>query len=197
MLQREAFLGGVRRRFGSSELIEVTGLELVSVSFAENRRDELGQALQESEGLNLPAPGQSTVSSDGRVKLFWMAPDQLLAVASENRSNGGGFAAGARSLSVEVMRSLSRNAGFYTDQSDNWCALRLSGIEVIPALERICPLDLHDSRFPVGSVGRTVIEHLHTVIHRENGQQYLLLSTSSSAQSFLHAIETSLRNVTL
>ena len=60
-------------------------------------------------------------------------------------------------------------------------------------LERLCPLDLHESAFPVGAAQRTVMEHMGAVILREGTDEFLLLSASSSAASFLHAVKTSIR----
>ena len=42
---------------------------------------------------------------------------------------------------------------------------------------------------------RTVMEHLGVLILRTGEDDYLLLSASSSAKSFLHAVEVSLTNV--
>ena len=70
--------------------------------------------------------------------------------------------------------------------------LELAGPGAIAALERICPLDLHDSAFPVGAAGRTTMEHMSAVIIRTGPDTFLLLSASSSGMSFLHALETSL-----
>jgi methylglutamate dehydrogenase subunit D len=39
------------------------------------------------------------------------------------------------------------------------------------------------------------MEHLGTILLREADDRFLLMSASSSARSFLHGLETSLRNV--
>ena len=74
--------------------------------------------------------------------------------------------------------------------------LRLRGEKAREALERICLLDLDESAFQVGDAARTAMEHLGTVILREGSDCFLLMSAGSSAKSFLHAVETSVRNVT-
>ena len=53
-----------------------------------------------------------------------------------------------------------------------------------------------DEAFGDGRVARTVMEHLGVIIHRESDGTYLLMSASSSAESFLHAVETSIKYVT-
>jgi sarcosine oxidase subunit gamma len=40
------------------------------------------------------------------------------------------------------------------------------------------------------------MEHLGTIVLRDGTDSFLLLSAHSSAESFLHAVETSIRNVT-
>ena len=82
-----------------------------------------------------------------------------------------------------------------TLQSDNWVGVRISGTRSRDALERICPLDLHPDVFGIDQVARTVMEHLGVIILREDKDSFLMLSASSSAKSFLHAIETSIHNV--
>ena len=39
------------------------------------------------------------------------------------------------------------------------------------------------------------MEHMGAIIHREGTDRFLLLSASSSARSFLHAVEASLEHV--
>ena len=87
------------------------------------------------------------------------------------------------------------DAAYLTDQTDTWCALEIEGPVCRTALERICPLDLHPRGFAVDDVARTVMEHLGVIIARTREHGFLLLSASSSAGSFLHAVETSARNV--
>jgi len=71
-----------------------------------------------------------------------------------------------------------------------------SGSGVRTALERLCPLDLHPDAFAVNTAQRTVMEHMGAMIVRTNDDQFLLMSASSSARSFLHAVETSITNTT-
>ena len=94
-----------------------------------------------------------------------------------------------------VVAARLNGAAYTTDQTDVWVALGLSGAARGAALERICPIDLHPDAFAVDDAARTVMEHLGVLILRTDADEYLLLSASSSARSFLHAVETSLRNI--
>jgi len=74
-----------------------------------------------------------------------------------------------------------------TDQSDSWVVLEVSGERSHDVLERICPIDLHDSQFPDGAVARTMMEHLSVIVVRSSNR-FVLLSPRSSADSFRHAL---------
>ena len=96
---------------------------------------------------------------------------------------------------AEIAQALGEN-GYYSDQSDSWAMLRLSGSAAVGALARICPLDLDASVFPDGTVTRTVMEHMGVIVLREGTDSFLLMAARSSAANFLHAVEQSVRNVT-
>ena len=81
--------------------------------------------------------------------------------------------------------------GYTTDQTDNWVILEVSGKATLSALERLCPLNLDLDAFPVGASGRTVMEHMGALIVRTGEDSFLLMSASSSAKSFAHAVELS------
>jgi sarcosine oxidase subunit gamma len=186
-LQLEAVstLGGFHVAFGDTKLTEVDNLAIVSLAIPQKGDAEFAVALQKAFGADRPAPGRSTLSSDGRTRFLWTAPDQLFAL----------FEDGLPTAAAAISETLDGKA-YVTLQSDNWVALRLSGSRAQHALERICPLDLHPAVFAEGQAARTMMEHMGAFLLREGGDSFLLLSASSSAQSFLHAVETSLKNVT-
>lgn len=183
-LKAGPFLGGYSRDVAGTRLGEVTDLDLVSIATPLDDSAALDAALRAALGVGMPAPGE-VAGSDGEVRLLGLAADQGLAVLP--RGEGAAVARVAAMLG---------GTGYLTAQSDNWVILRLEGGAAVAALERICPLDLHLAAFPEGRVARTVMEHLGAIVLREGPQRFLLLSASSSARSFLHALETSIRNVT-
>jgi sarcosine oxidase subunit gamma len=184
-LEAEPLLGGFYKTIGGTELSEVTDLAIVSIAIPMGGDLAFAGALSNAYGADRPSPGGSSLSADGRVRFLWMAPDQLFALFEDE----------SPSAAATMGEKLDGKA-YVTLQSDNWVALRLSGKKTRAALERICPLDLHPNAFQEGRVARTAMEHMGAVILRESEDSFLLLSTSSSATSFLHAVETSLRNVT-
>ena len=183
MLTAEPFLGGHSLDLGDVAVAEVTDIAIVSIATPLGGGDALASAINATWGCALPAPRGTSKSSDGSVTLIFSTPDQTLALLPA--VNG---------LAVNDVAAKLGDAGYYTEQTDNWVGLRVSGARAITALERICPLDL--ATMAVNGAERTVMEHLGVFILREAEDRFLLLSGSSSAKSFLHAVELSMRNVT-
>ena len=184
VLTRESFLGGYKRTFESAELVEATGLSLVFVAEPLGGRSELERALAGKFGLRLPAPGASSLSDNGKARMIWLATGQFLIV----------FESGEFPETRRIAEELGDSA-HVGEQTDNWVGLRLSGAAAEEVLERICPVNIAKEAFPVGSVARTAMEHMGAIAIREANDGFLLLSSSSSAKSFLHAVQTSLENI--
>lgn len=175
-------LGGYDITIAGRRMAEVTGLALTSIAMPLRGKTRLSKALKEAFGLAMPKPTLSSVSGDRR--LIQLTPDQFLLIQT-----GDGW-----QVERHVNAALA-GAAYTTDQSDVWVAVNLSGPDTRGALERLCPLDLHANAFPRGAAARTSMEHMGVIIMRTGGDEFLLLSASSSARSFCHALETSLRYV--
>ena len=87
------------------------------------------------------------------------------------------------------------DTAYLTDQSDSFAIVRIKGARSRDALERICPIDLHLDEFSVGTVTRTLMEHLGVIILREDEDAFMLMSARSSARTFWHAVQTSIQNI--
>jgi heterotetrameric sarcosine oxidase gamma subunit len=178
-LEAAPILGDAHFSFADSIVVERDDLALVSISTPQGGDATLADALKRGWSLDVPAPKLSTISGDTRA--IRTAPDQMMLV----------FPHPTPDANAHVQGKLN-GAGYTTDQTDAWVVLELSGPQAISALERLCPLDLHDSAFPVNAAGRTSMEHMGALIVRTGNDTYRLMSASSSAQSFLHAVETSI-----
>lgn len=176
-------LGGYDRSVGAMRLSEVSDLAIVSIAAPLGGADALAATLSRALGAEWPAPGR-TVDVAGGLRLLGLAADQIFALLP--RPTG---------LAAPAVAAALNGAAYCTEQTDAWVVLRLSGPLTLAAIERTCMLDLHPDRFPPGAVARTLTEHLGVILLREAPDAFLLLSASSSARSFLHAIETSLMNV--
>lgn len=184
-LTAEPPLGGYRETFNGTLLEEVFDLAIVSIAIPQGGAPALNKAVKNAYATTLPDTGRLCVSKDGNTRLLGMSPDQIFALFNDDGSD----AANAISAALE-------NSGYFTVQSDNWAKLRISGAKANEALARICPIDLDPLVFTRDHVARTLMEHLSVIILRDGEDTFLLLSASSSATSFLHALKTSIQNVT-
>jgi len=181
-LTTESFLGGFYQEFADVTLEEITDISLMSIAQPQRGRTALQKAVRAAWGCSLPVPGASARSKDNTVRLLCLGPDSFMVIFAEG-------------IPVRDAATRLDGKGYCTDQSDNWVALRIAGPMARTALARICPINLHADVFPLGAFARTSMEHLGAFVLREGPDEFLLMSASSSASSFLHAITTSVINV--
>ncbi len=180
LLNAEAILGGVDTELGGCRIVERDDLAVVSIATPLGAADKLASALKSGLKVDLPSPVLSSEAAGTR--LIQTSADQYLVI----------FSHATPDANATVQKKLKGTA-YTTDQTDVWARLEVSGANVRTALERLCPLDLHDDAFPIGASARTSMEHMGTIIIRTGTDSFLLMSASSSAKSFLHAVETSFR----
>lgn len=176
-------LAGTDRTVAGVRLWAPADLALVSIALPLGHEDAAQDAIEAAYGVALPEIGKSVITPED-TRLIRLAPDLAFAVLIH-----------ATPDAERVVAEHLGSAVYTTDQTDVWAALGLSGAGARSALERICMLDLHPDAFAVDDAARTMMEHLGVLILRTGADEYLLLSASSSARSFLHAVETSLRNI--
>ncbi|MBL4767748.1 MAG: sarcosine oxidase subunit gamma [Rhodobacteraceae bacterium] len=182
LLTAEPFLGGYYQEFDGITLEELTDISLMSIAQPLRGRTALQKAVRAVWGCTLPRPGVVALSKNNKVRLLCLTPDSYLGVFTNEIS------------AKEAATDLGQ-AAYCTDQSDNWVTLRIDGPKARMALARICPINLHAETFPVGAFARTSMEHLGVIVLRGGPDEFMLMSASSSAGSFLHSITTSINNV--
>lgn len=179
-LTPKPLLDGLEIATDTCALREVTDVALASVAIPQGGEAAFDQALGSAFGLEMPTPTQTTVNDTARAARI--APDQILLMLS-----------GRADVHIDDVEAAFAQSGYVTDQSGSWVLCEVSGPGAIRALERLCPIDLHDSAFPVGAYARTVMEHMGAGVLRIGPERFWLMSASSSARSFAHALELSLR----
>lgn len=179
-LQATSPLNGYDQRIGNTSLKEIANTAIYSIGLA-LQPDAALASVRTKLGVEWPVTGHSTINEAANYRLLGLQSDQVFALVIGAASANG-------------LPELDESA-YITDQSDSWVGLVIDGPMSRTALERVCPIDLHPSVFSVGQVTRTTMEHLAAIVLCEAENRFLLLSPASSAQSFLHAIETSLHNV--
>ena len=176
--------GGVELEFDGVALREVTGMAILSIATPLGNDEALAKAVKSAYGIARPEVGHSVASKADNTRFLGLAHDQMFLIFDDP---GG-------DPHSEVSEKFSDSA-YLTDQSDSWAMIRISGPKARTSLERICLIDLHPSAFPEGRVARTLMEHLGVIMLHEAPDTFLLMSARSYAGSFLHAVETSVRNV--
>ena len=178
-------LDGYDRDFGIVRLRELGDLSIVSLAIPQSDEHACSTALNDAFGCGIPDNGRYCISGDGEHRIVRTQPDQLFVLFHEQAPTARAQVAAA-----------TGDVFFSTDQSDGWCALEISGAGAREALARVCPIDLDRGTFGNDAMARTVMEHMGAMILRTGDDSFLLLSARSSAKSFLHAVETSVVNVT-
>ena len=184
-LTAQSPLGGYKNDFDNVTLTELTSLAVVSIATPIDGRDKLAKAVDSAFGAALPDIGTSSYTGNDDTRLLGLQRDQMFLLFEHEGDDA-----------LAVVTNKLGEVGYYTDQSDTWAILRMTGPGSRTALERICMLDLSPEVFSVGAVARTTMEHLGVMILRDDTDSFLLMSSRSSARSFLHAIETSIRYTT-
>ncbi len=175
-------LVGYNRSSEDVSLKAPADMAIVSIALPMGGEAQAEKAIKTAFGTTLPAPGKSEIGKGG-ARLIRLSPDAGLVLFQRTTPDAEPHVAG-----------MLKGAVYTTDQTDVWTGLEISGPRARIVLERICPIDLHPGVFPEGEAARTVMEHLGVLIICTGADNFLLLSASSSAKSFLHALETSIQN---
>lgn len=176
-------LAGYDQSFEGVTLRAPADLAIVSLALPLGGEAAAEKSVKTAYGAALPGIGKSALSKDGSARLVRLSPDAAFVV----------FTHATPDAEPHVAKKI-KGAAYTTDQTDVWTGLEIAGPRARTALERICPIDLHPDSFAVGDAARTTMEHLGTLIIRTGEDTFLLMSGSSSAKSFLHAVETSIQN---
>lgn len=160
-------------------VVEKETIALFSIAPFQGQQEKTNDVLKEAFGLELPDIGKT--ASDKGNQLYDIARNQWMLESDRSEQE----------ISALLNEKLGNHAAI-TDQTDSWCCFELSGERVIDKLERICPINLLDSAFPVGAVVRTSMEHIGVIIRRDADQNdsrcYRILGATSYRNSLLHAL---------
>ena len=181
-LQASTPLDGRSITIDNTSLWVVSGRPLYSLSVPLGNDAAFETALSTSLSLTRPAAGQ--YHDADAFRLCGLAQEQFFLMGLK-----------AETPDERALKSRLQDAAYVTDQSDSWVMLQINGENALRAMERISPIDLSPSTFPTGSIARTSMEHLSAIVMAEDDATLTLLSPISSAESFWHAVEQSLTNV--
>lgn len=83
----------------------------------------------------------------------------------------------------------------YTDQSDGYTMVRLSGETAADILARLTPVDLRDAAFPEGATARTFVAHITVSLTRTGPYAYDILAFRSMTQTLIHDLTRAMTQV--
>ncbi|MBX2880694.1 MAG: hypothetical protein KTR32_12205 [Granulosicoccus sp.] len=176
-------LKGLNVTEGATSITEENSSSIVSIAFTEENKQELNKQLNSQFDLEIPVPGK--VSRQGNMlALLGLQGDMCFLVSSEHWLDP-----------VSYVSSRLGQCAYYTDQSDSWAIVSIKGALCLPALQRLCPVDISPESFSSSSVARTLMEHLSVIIEQPANNHFRLYSARSSANDFAHALCTALQSV--
>ena len=112
----ESPLGGVEIELDGFNITEVTDKSLVMVALPREKFKDVESSIDKSCGLKLPEMECSTESKDSSITLWRLQKNQVLAY----------FTYEGNDAESHLSSRLSAPA-YYTDQSDTWAMIRVSG----------------------------------------------------------------------
>ena len=180
-LSATSSLDGYDKEIGTIRLREISNQSLIAMAIPLGEETKFKNSIKNIFGLKMPSPNKSVKNKD--IRILSTQPDQIFVLTKRIDDP-------EKSMAIEFDGS-----AYITDQTDAWVILEISGSSSREALERICQLDLDKEIFQLDSMARTSMEHMSAIIIRKADDTFYLMSASSSAKSFLHAVELSAQHV--
>jgi sarcosine oxidase subunit gamma len=112
-------------------------------------------AAERAFGVPVPAVACRAGSNASRAAL-WLGPDEWLLLAAADDAD----------VEASLWQGLHGLAHSLVDVSDRQLGLVVSGAQAALLLNTGCPLDLHESAFPVGMCTRTMLSKAEVVLWR-------------------------------
>jgi sarcosine oxidase subunit gamma len=101
----------------------------------------------------------NTFTTNGEHIIYWLGPDEWLVITNETMSEA---------QSQRYSAALGDHDAALNDLSGGQVLLRLSGARVEKLLAKGCPIDLHESAFPVGACAQSGLAKANVLIARVN-----------------------------
>lgn len=136
LVAKSAAEGLLPLNVGAMSLSEIAAREMHSI--APFKAGGVSEVLEKAVGIGLPRVGGSIAK--GKVQVLWVARGQYLLIGAQP---------------PELSAAL-------TDQSDAWCAVKLSGRDAQDVMARLCPVEV--AAMGEGDVARSLIGHMSAII---------------------------------
>lgn len=161
------------------KLTELRSATFVQVLARRGQAEAVSDAARTLFGIKAPSTPK-VVTNEG-ASLIWCGADQFLAYVRD----------GDPVQQYERIEQGFLGKASLSDQSHGRCLIRISGSEVKSFLAKVISLDLHDSAFPVGTAGNTLIDHTAVNLWRvendaDGSPVYILAVFATFADSLWH-----------
>jgi heterotetrameric sarcosine oxidase gamma subunit len=150
----------------ATESLVLVDQNIISIAAYDGRVD----ALQTALGITLPHTLRSV--SAGGAKYIWSGPDSWLVLAQDTAA----IAAQAAPFAA------------VTEQSDGRAVFRLAGPHARETLQKLLPIDLHESTFPPDATALTIAAHIGVQLWRDETGGWYLACFRSYAKALHHAL---------
>jgi len=128
--------------------------------------------------LDLPLPLQSNTSVRAANHCcLWLGPRAWLWLADERSSTFD-----------TTRRRVGGAGGTLFELSSSYVGWLTRGPAIARVLNRLCPLDLHRSAFPVGACGQTLFGHIGGCVFRPAADAFAVLVARSFARDAWHQL---------
>ena len=150
-LESRAALNGYSSQYDGVGLSEVVNSTVYSVACNESEQSAVNDNLAAQFGAKWPTVGGRVVSSDSSLCVLGLQRDQIFIVLND-------------ASRLDALKDAVSSQAWYTDQSDSWVTIRVSGERRYDLLERTCPIDLAPEVCTENHVARTSMEHIGIII---------------------------------
>lgn len=151
--------------------IEVVVRDLQGSVNVRGGQNDLASVVKSLASADLPA--RANTFSPGECELYWLGPDEWLALSREPMDI------------VEWRDKLASAGGSVVDMSDGYVRLDISGKSVREVLAKGCTLDLHPDCFQRGDCAQTAIARGAVLIARAAGENSFVLVVRRSFAEYL------------
>ena len=112
----------------------------------------------------IPPVDPNTSSSNEKLNLLWLSPDEWLIYSNEKIDLNS-----ANILEDKLYNEISKvKLGSITNVTDHWIMINLNGTKIFELLSAGCPFNFNSFKNSKGAVVQTLVNHIDVVIHNKN-----------------------------
>tara|TARA_Y100000590_G_scaffold418109_1_gene518487 strand:- start:68 stop:628 length:561 start_codon:yes stop_codon:yes gene_type:complete len=112
----------------------------------------------------IPPTDPNTSSSNEKLNLLWLSPDEWLIYSNYNIDIKD-----ANFLEDKLYNEISKvKLGSITNVTDHWIMINLTGAKIFELLSAGSPFNFNNFKNSKGAVAQTLLNHIDVIIHNKN-----------------------------